>query len=138
LVVQPRHRNDVRVLVVDDQPSFLGVAQEVISATPGFRTVACAQSAADALDCLEAGGADLVVMDVRMPGTDGVVAARAVGRLPDPPVVVLCSSDERPDIAADPRAHGAAAFYRKERFGASLLREVWAKHGRLPGAARVA
>jgi len=128
-----RDDSAVRVLVVDDQPLFLDVAQEVIRATSGFRAVGCARSAEAALDWLRADRADLVVMDVRMPGTDGVVAAREVGRLDDPPVVVLCSSDDRPDIAGDPRAHGAAAFYKKERFGAGLLREIWARYGALRG-----
>jgi DNA-binding NarL/FixJ family response regulator len=123
-------RDDVRVLVVDDQPHFLLVAEEVIRATPGFQAVGSARSAKAALEWLRASKADLVVMDVRMPGTDGVDAARQVGTLDDPPVVVLCSSDDRPDITADPRAHGADAFYRKERFGARLLREAWAAFGR--------
>jgi CheY-like chemotaxis protein len=68
-------------------------------------------------------------MDVRMPGTDGVRAARRLALRQDRPVVVLCSSDERPEIAADPRAHGADAFARKEHFGARLLRELWRAHG---------
>jgi CheY-like chemotaxis protein len=78
---------------------------------------------------MRARGADLVIMDVRMPGWDGVRTAQELAALDDPPVVLLCSGDERPDIAADPRAHGADAFRRKERFGAALLREVWGHHG---------
>jgi DNA-binding NarL/FixJ family response regulator len=120
---------EVRVLVVDDQPFFLGVAQEVVNATSGFRAVGSARSGEAALEWLRTREADLVVMDVRMPGRDGIDAAREVAALEHPPVVLLCSSDERPDIAADPQAHGADAFHRKERFGARLLREVWGRHG---------
>src|SRR4051794_36078438 len=105
---------DVRVLVVDDQRHFLFAAQEVVRATPGFEAVGCVGSAEAALDWLWVSAADLVVMDVRMPGADGVAAARELAALDDPPVVVLCSSDDCPEIAADPRAHGAAAFCRKE------------------------
>ena len=132
MAVEPLHDDrepEVRVLVVDDQPLFIGVAQEVINATPGFRAVGSAPSGEAALQWLRTREADLVVMDVRMPGCDGVVAAREVAAMQHPPVVLLCSGDERPDIAADPRAHGADAFRRKERFGANLLREVWHAHG---------
>src|SRR3954451_22846525 len=123
--------DDVRVFVVDDQPHFIDAAQEVIAATAGFLAVGSARSSEAALDWLRARKADLVVMDVRMPGADGVDAPRQVATREAPPVVVLCSSDDRPDIAADPEAHGAAAFYPKERFGARLLREIWAAYGGL-------
>jgi DNA-binding NarL/FixJ family response regulator len=73
--------------------------------------------------------ADLVIMDVRMPGADGVCTAHEVASLEHPPIVVLCSSAHRPDIAADSRAHGADAFCCKERFGSGFLREVWARYG---------
>ena len=124
-----RTADDVRVFVVDDQPNFLDVAQEVIGATSGFQAVGCARSTEAALDWLKARKADLVIIDVRMPGTDGVVAARQVATLEDSPVVVLCSSGDRPDIAEDPQAHGADAFYCKERFGPGFLREIWATYG---------
>jgi DNA-binding NarL/FixJ family response regulator len=120
---------DVRVFVVDDQPRFLVVAREVIEATSGFQAVGFARSGEAALDWLRARRADLVIIDVRMPGTDGVAAAREVATVENPPVVVLCSSDNRPDIAAAPRAHGADAFYCKERFGPRSLREIWARYG---------
>jgi DNA-binding NarL/FixJ family response regulator len=124
-----RAGNDVRVFVVDDQPHFLAVAQEVIEATSGFQAVGYARSGEAALDWLQAHTANLVIMDVRMPGADGVLTAREVARLEHPPIVALCSSARRPDIAADPRVHGAHAFSCKEHFGSGLLREVWARYG---------
>jgi DNA-binding NarL/FixJ family response regulator len=134
-----RAGDDVRVFVVDDQPRFLVVAHEVIEATSGFQAVGCARSTEAALDWLKARKADLVIIDVRMPGADGVVAAREVATLENRPVVVLCSSDDRPEIAADPGAHGADAFSCKERFGPGFLREIWARYGAsrpVPSSAR--
>lgn len=121
--------DDVRILLVDDQPHFLGAAQEVIDGTPGFRTVGTAGSGEAVLDWLRAQRADLVLMDVRMPGESGSVAARMIAELEHPPVIVLCSGEDRPDIRADPGAHGAHAYCRKERFSASVLHELWATHG---------
>jgi DNA-binding NarL/FixJ family response regulator len=120
--------DDVRVFVADDQPHLLVVAQEVIEAMSGFHAVGYARSGEAAFDRLRERTADLVIIDVRMPGGDGVLTAREVATLEHPPAVVLCFSANRPDIAADPRAHGADAFYCKEHFGPGLLREVWARY----------
>jgi DNA-binding NarL/FixJ family response regulator len=68
-------------------------------------------------------------MDVRMPGENGIAAALKMAELEERPVVVLCSSEDRPDLSADPRAHGADAFCCKARFSGRLLHELWASHG---------
>jgi len=60
-----------------------------------------------------------------MPGIGGVAAARALGRLPDPPTVVLMSADPCPVIEADPAAHGAKAFVRKHTLCPRALRHLW-------------
>ena len=119
----------VRVMVVDDEPASLAVLCEVVEAAPGFEAVPAARSGEEALRRLADRPADLLVMDVRMPGTDGVAIARALAQRPQRPVVILVSAEERPDIAADPRAHGAAAFVCKERVTTALLRRTWNRLG---------
>jgi DNA-binding NarL/FixJ family response regulator len=116
-------------LVVDDQSHFLSAADAVIGSTAGFSTAATARSGRAALEWLRAGQADLVLMDVRMPGLSGVAVAQEIAELADRPVVILCSSDDHPDIAADPRAHGADAFCCKERLSGRMLHELWSIHG---------
>jgi CheY-like chemotaxis protein len=116
---------DVRVLIVDDHPRNRALLAEVVEATAGFTAVGTAASGEEALGRL--GHADLVLMDVRMPGGGGVAAARAMARLPGSPHVILVSGDDRPEIAADPAAHGAVAFLRKELMSTGLLRRTWAR-----------
>jgi CheY-like chemotaxis protein len=123
----PREGLDVRVAVVDDNPEFRGVADEVIAATRGFIAAHALPSGEDALRTLPQAPADLVLMDVRMPGIGGVAAARALALLSRPPCVVLKSADEDPQIEADPPAHGAIAFVRKHAFCPRTLRQVWAR-----------
>jgi CheY-like chemotaxis protein len=121
----PRGGSDVRVAVVDDNPEFRVVVDEVITATRGFVAAHALPSGEDALQILQHSPADLVLMDVRMPGIGGVAAARALALLSQPPVVVLMSADEDPQIEADPAAHGAMAFVRKHAFCPRTLRQVW-------------
>jgi CheY-like chemotaxis protein len=120
----------VRVMVVDDSGPQRQLLRQLVDTVAGFRTVGTAESGEEALAALEELRADLVLMDVRMPGAGGVAAARATEELPHPPLVVLTSSDDRPDIEADPPAHGAAAFVRKETMSARLLQQLWSALGK--------
>ena len=115
----------VRVVIVDDSPLFRTIATEVVEATGGFVVVGTVGSGEEALTALEELEPDLVLMDVRLPGIDGVAAAR----LPHPPVVALLSADDWPEIAEDPRSHGATAFVQKQRFGPRMLRALWPPSG---------
>jgi CheY-like chemotaxis protein len=114
-------------MVVDDHPDNLMVLRELVNATAGFTTVGAAASADEVLSRLDEATTDLLLMDVRMPGRDGVAAARALAARDGSPEVILISSVNRPDISADPRAHGAIAFLRKDTLTPGLLRRTWAR-----------
>ena len=66
----------VRVLTVDDQPLFRDAARAVISATPGFEALAEVTSGEDALRLLDRLRPDLVLLDVSLPGIDGLETCR--------------------------------------------------------------
>jgi DNA-binding NarL/FixJ family response regulator len=117
----------VRVVVVDDNACFRAAAREVVEATRGFVVLSILPAADEVVRRVRACRADLVLMDVRMPGTGGVAAARTLAGLARPPVVFLMSADECPAIAADPGAHGAVAFVPKQAFGPGLLRSLWGR-----------
>ena len=70
-------RDRVGVLGVDDQSIFLDVARDVVAATPGFRWVGSASSGEEALDAVRVLEPEFVLLDVRMPGMDGIETAGA-------------------------------------------------------------
>jgi two-component system, NarL family, invasion response regulator UvrY len=124
----------VKVMTVDDQAVFLDAAREVIEATAGFVHVGEARSGEEALTLVEELDPDLVLIDLRMPGIDGLETARRV-RLSRPgATTVLISTAEAESLPAGFATCGAAAFVRKQEFRPSLLRRLWAEHGRLPEA----
>ena len=115
-------------MAVDDQPVFLAVAKEVVDATPGFRWVGDAASGEAALDAVEELDPALVLLDVQMPGIDGIETARRICSTHPEVVVVLISVDK--DAAPKPavEASGAAALVRKQDLAPAMLRNLWQTH----------
>ena len=115
----------VRVLVVDDQPVFLRAARQLIAATPGFDEVGEATSGPEALAKAAALRPDLVLLDVRMPGMDGVETARLLADTAPEAFVVLISLEATVDPgAATP--YGVGAHLRKQDLSIRALQDVWA------------
>jgi DNA-binding NarL/FixJ family response regulator len=122
-------RDRVAVLGVDDQAAFLVVAREVVAATPGFRWVGGAGSGEEALARVRELEPEFVLLDVRMPGMDGVETARRIHEAHPGVVVVLISIDESPAVDPELEASGAAEMVRKQDFGPTTLRRLWRAHG---------
>jgi two-component system invasion response regulator UvrY len=129
-------QGDVSVLIVDDALVFCSVASEVIRSTPGFRVVGDADSGEEAIKLVTQHAPALVLLDVRMPGLDGVATARQIAQIQPTPITVLVSAEEDPEITADPGAHGAAAFLQKRTLAPGKLRELWAAHRNVSSSPR--
>jgi DNA-binding NarL/FixJ family response regulator len=118
----------VTVLIVDDQASSRTAARGVVAATPGFDAVGEAASGEEALETARALEPDLVLVDVVMPGLDGLETSARLGVAVPGSVVVLVSADG--DVPSVERAAaGAAAFVHKEAFTPGALRAIWDEHG---------
>ena len=120
----------VTVLAVDDQEVFRRTARRLLAATPDFQLVGEAASGAEALRLVAELHPDLVLLDIRMPGIDGIETARRLARTRQPPAVVLISIGEVPELLTEPlSAIGAVAHLRKQDLSARTLRRTWAEHG---------
>lgn len=118
---------DVRVLIVDDQEPFRSASRMVVEMTPGFEVVGEAESGEDGVRQAEALRPDLVLMDVYLPGIDGLEATRRISSLDNPPRVLVMSTHESEDFAESAVAAGAIAFIPKSDFGMSELESAWAQ-----------
>ncbi|MEU8434880.1 response regulator transcription factor [Streptomyces sp. NPDC029216] len=104
----------VRVLLVDDQPLIRSGLRVLIGETADLEVVAEAGTGAEAVERAAAHGPDVVVMDIRMPGMDGIEATRRITGGPDAPrVLVLTTFDEDEHVYGALRA-GASGFAVKD------------------------
>ncbi|TCO44361.1 response regulator receiver domain-containing protein [Kribbella antiqua] len=119
---------DVRVLIVDDQEPFRRAIAAVVSETDGFVVVASTSSGEEALLAVTSLRPGLVLMDVNLPGINGIEATRRITRDADPPIVVLLSTYDQDDF--DISGCGAASYLAKAAFGPDLLTAAWARRRR--------
>ncbi len=116
--------NQVRVLIVDDQETFLRAMRAVVNATAGFVVVGEARSGEQSLQETKKLAPDLVLMDVHLPGIDGIEATRLLTTSSSAPVVLLLST--YPADQVDAAGCGAAAYLAKASFGPDRLSAAWA------------
>jgi DNA-binding NarL/FixJ family response regulator len=115
---------DLRVLVVDDQEPFRRAMSAVVDETDGFAVVGSAHSGEESLAMADELRPDLVLMDVNLPGMDGIEATRRLRANAQPPVVLLLSTYDEDDF--DFAGCGAASYIAKAAFGPDRLSEAWA------------
>jgi two-component system invasion response regulator UvrY len=118
----------VSVLTVDDQEIFLAVARDVIDATPGFESVGEAASGDEALRAVNRLTPQLVLLDVRMPGLDGIEVARRLHATHPETLVVLISIEDSIDLPSAAQIGATVQFVRKQDFGPRLLKRLWREH----------
>jgi len=116
----------VRVLIVDDQEPFRLAARMVVEATEGFDVVGEAESGEDSVAMAADLQPDLVLMDVNLPGINGLDATRQILAAGDSVVVLLLSTYEEEEYAPRAAECGAAAYIPKAVFGPDRLESAWA------------
>ena len=116
---------DVRVLIVDDQEPFRRAMAAVVAETDDFVVVGSAASGEESLALAAALRPDLVLMDVHLPGIDGIEATRRLTGSPGGPVVVLLSTYDQDEF--DLAGCGAASYVPKAAFGPDRLSAAWAE-----------
>lgn len=106
-----------QVLIVDDQAPFRQAAALVVELAEGVAVAGEAVSAEEALEMIAAAQPDLVLMDINLPGMDGLEATRRItANYPDVDVLVV-STYERAEYESRALEAGALGFVSKADFG---------------------
>ena len=118
----------IRVVLVDDQQMVRAGFRMVIDSQPDLTVVGEAGDGGSAVELLRRTPADVVLMDVRMPGTDGIEATRQVTALPDPPRVVVLTTFDLDEYVVAAIGAGASGFLLKDAPPEEMLAAVRTVH----------
>lgn len=119
----------VRVLLVDDQELVRYGFRLVLDADPRLEIVGEAADGLEAVEAAERLLPDVVLMDIRMPGIDGITATeRITARLPSVRVLALTTFD-LDEYAFGALRAGASGFLLKDTRPAELITAILAVHG---------
>ena len=104
----------IRVVVADDQPLVRAGLRMILDTEPDLEVVGEAADGAAAVEVCATARPDVVLMDIRMPGTDGIEATRRVTAVDDPPRVLVLTTFDLDEVVYDALRAGASGFLLKD------------------------
>lgn len=100
----------IRVIVVDDEPMVCAHLRTILGSVDDIEVVAQAQDGAEAVEAAVRHRPDVMLMDLRMPGVDGLTAIERIAKLPQAPAVVALTTFDADDYVIRALRGGAAGF----------------------------
>jgi DNA-binding NarL/FixJ family response regulator len=114
----------IRVIVADDQPVVRAGFAAIVAAEPDMTVTGEATDGAAAVRLATTVGADVVVMDIRMPGMDGLTATGLLTAQPGGPRVLVLTTFDLDEYVFEALRAGASGFLLKDAEPADLLRAI--------------
>ncbi|MGO2584112.1 MAG: response regulator [Brachybacterium tyrofermentans] len=113
-----------RVGLVDDDSLVRAGLAMILGADPAIEIVGQGGDGSEAVTLVQKHRPDVLLMDVRMPGLDGIAATRAVSALPNPPKIIMLTTFDMDEYVFQALEAGASGFLLKDTPPQDLARAV--------------
>jgi DNA-binding NarL/FixJ family response regulator len=121
----PESAPAIRVAIVDDQAMVRQGFAALLDAQPGIEVVGSAADGSEAVELVRRSRPDVVLMDIRMPNTDGLDATRAIHTMPGtPPRVIMLTTFDADEYVFSALRAGASGFLLKDATAEDLVAAV--------------
>jgi DNA-binding NarL/FixJ family response regulator len=114
----------IRVLLVDDDALVRSGLRMMLAGAGQIAVVGEADDGRGVLAAVDRHRPDVVLMDLRMPGLDGIGATRLVREQPDPPAVIVLTTFDADDLVMRALQAGAAGFLLKDTPPPEIVRAI--------------
>lgn len=111
----------LKILLADDNPTFLTAVRRFLAMLPGAEVVAEARDGRAALAAAERLQPDLLLLDISMPGMNGLEVARSMMSWPQPPKIVFLTMHDNAAYRAAAAAIGVVGLVGKSDFVLELV-----------------
>ena len=133
------NRDPIKVAVIEDTPALGKRVRRIVDSMDGIQTFGVWENAEDGLKAIDKGPPDVVLMDISLPGMDGITAtAKLKEKHPDVEVIMLTVYDDN-DKIFDALKAGASGYLLKQASPDELCRAIFDVHaGGAPMSAEIA
>lgn len=114
------HQRMASIVIVDDDPRFRGIARRLLE-SEGFDVIGEAADGREAISVSRELDPDIVLLDVQLPGIDGIEVATQLSAAGDRPAIVLTSTRDESDFGPQVEESGARGFVPKDELSAERI-----------------
>ena len=118
----------IRILIVDDHPVVRVGLASMLGTQEGMSVIGCASSGDEALATLRDQVADIVLLDLRMPGMTGIELLQALQKMPSAPRVIVLTSYETDEDVYRAVSAGAQGYLLKDTPQAAMVEAITTVH----------
>lgn len=118
----------IRILIADDQELLVQALATILGSATDIDVVATAHDGEEAIVAAHRHSVDVAVLDIRMPGTDGITAARHMLGMDNAPKIIMLTTFNEPTLVAEAVALGVHGFLLKDADPTVLIDAVRTVH----------
>jgi DNA-binding NarL/FixJ family response regulator len=116
--------NPIRILIVDDHPVVCSGLTNMLGSESGLRVLGSAASGEEALVLIRRDKPDMLLLDLRMPGMDGISVLHALKQIEQPPKVIILTSFEKDEEIYQAIRAGAQGYLLKDATETEMISAI--------------